>query len=68
MQSCAVINVRAVDAKEKEAGWRNYRVPFKVYTESKIETEVIKRTGRKQKRGEYKSEGGSARLKCKIKT
>ena len=46
--------------KEKEAGWRNYRVPFKVYTEIKIETEVIKRTGRKQKEGggEYKSEGG----------
>ena len=49
--------------KEKEADWRNCRVPFSVYSKYTIETEVIKRTGRKQKKGEVnkKATGGGER-------
>ena len=49
--------------KEKEAGWRNCRVPFTVYSKYTIETEVVKRTGRKQKKGEVnkKATGGGER-------
>ena len=49
--------------KEKRGWLRNYRVPFKVYSKYTIETEVVNRTGSKQKEGggEYKSDGGGER-------